>query len=108
MSRNPKAGARCLPSGVFERTIFASRWLLAPFYLGLAIGLGVLMIAFAQGTPALLTHALLADGNEVIVTLLSLTDLSLLAIFCGWSCSPDTNPRSPPSMSLRSSWMSRA
>jgi len=29
-----------------ERTIFASRWLLAPFYLGLAVCLFVLLIEF--------------------------------------------------------------
>jgi uncharacterized protein (TIGR00645 family) len=66
------------PQQVFERTIFASRWLLAPFYLGLAIGLGVLLIKFAQETFEMLTHALLANGNEVIITILSLIDLSLL------------------------------
>ena len=31
-----------------ERTIFASRWLLAPFYLGLAACLFVLLIKFGQ------------------------------------------------------------
>lgn len=63
---------------VFERTIFASRWLLAPFYFGLAISLGVLLVKFAQQTFALLTHALLADNTEIIITILSLIDLSLL------------------------------
>jgi len=62
----------------FERTMFASRWLLAPFYLGLAISLGVLLVKFAQQTFALLTHALGAGGNEIIITILSLIDLSLL------------------------------
>jgi uncharacterized protein (TIGR00645 family) len=60
---------------VFERTIFASRWLLAPFYLGLAIALGVLLVKFAQQTFALLTHVLQANGNEVLITILSLIDL---------------------------------
>jgi uncharacterized protein (TIGR00645 family) len=63
---------------VFERTIFASRWLLAPFYLGLAIGLGVLLVKFAQETFEMLTHALAANGDQIIITILSLVDLSLL------------------------------
>ncbi len=63
---------------VFERTIFLSRWLLAPFYLGLAISLGVLLIKFAQETFTLLTHALPVNGTDVTITILSLIDLSLL------------------------------
>ncbi|HJS84848.1 MAG TPA: TIGR00645 family protein [Acetobacteraceae bacterium] len=63
---------------VFERAIFASRWLLAPFYLGLALSLGVLLVKFAQETFVLLSHALLASGTEVVMTILSLIDLSLL------------------------------
>jgi uncharacterized protein (TIGR00645 family) len=63
---------------VFERAMFASRWLLAPFYFGLAISLGILLVKFAQQTIALLTHALPATSNEVIIAILSLIDLSLL------------------------------
>jgi uncharacterized protein (TIGR00645 family) len=41
-----------------ERTIFASRWLLAPFYVGLAVSLVVLLIKFGQKTVELLADAL--------------------------------------------------
>jgi uncharacterized protein (TIGR00645 family) len=37
-----------------ERTIFASRWLLAPFYLGLAVSLVVLLIKLARRLSSLL------------------------------------------------------
>jgi uncharacterized protein (TIGR00645 family) len=37
-----------LAERVVERAIFASRWLLVPFYLGLAVSLVVLLIKFGQ------------------------------------------------------------
>jgi uncharacterized protein (TIGR00645 family) len=49
-----------------ERTIFASRWLLAPFYLGLAASLLVLLAKFGQKMGALITNALFAGGADVI------------------------------------------
>ena len=73
-----------------ERMIFASRWLLAPFYLGLILGFVVLLARFVQQIAALLANALAATGNEVIVGILSLIDLSLMAnlllivIFAGY------------------------
>lgn len=75
---------------VIERTIFASRWLLAPFYLGLILGLVALLIKFAQRAVSLLATVLSASGNDVIVGILSLIDLSLMAnlllivIFAGY------------------------
>ena len=62
-----------------ERTIFASRWLLAPFYLGLAVSLLVLLAKFGQKMGALITNALFAGGADVITGALSLIDLSLIA-----------------------------
>jgi uncharacterized protein (TIGR00645 family) len=53
---------------VVERTIFASRWLLAPFYVGLAVSLVVLLIKFGQKTITLLTYAFPASASEVITT----------------------------------------
>ena len=35
-----------LAENVVEYIVFASRWLLAPFYVGLAISIGVLLIKF--------------------------------------------------------------
>ena len=75
---------------LIERTIFGSRWLLAPFYLGLIIGLLALLAKFALRTVDLLAHVLSASANNVIVGILSLIDLSLMAnlllmvIFAGY------------------------
>lgn len=62
-----------------ERAIFASRWLLAPFYLGLAGGLAVLLVKFAQEAVALVLHTATLSAGGVIVGLLALIDLSLMA-----------------------------
>jgi uncharacterized protein (TIGR00645 family) len=64
---------------VAERTIFASRWLLAPFYVGLAFSLLVLLIKFAQNTVKLVSNALVSNSNDVITDVLSLIDLCLVA-----------------------------
>jgi uncharacterized protein (TIGR00645 family) len=61
------------------KTIFASRWLLAPFYVGLIISLVVLLIKFGQKTAMMLSNALPATSSEVITSVLSLVDLSLVA-----------------------------
>ena len=39
---------RAKVESVLETILFASRWLLAPFYLGLAISIGILLIKFVQ------------------------------------------------------------
>jgi hypothetical protein len=49
------AGHSKLASAI-ERGIFASRWLLAPLYLGLALSLLLLLFKFAQGTVELHTR----------------------------------------------------
>ena len=68
---------------IIERLFFASRWLLAPVFLGLSVGLLVLGYQFF----AELFHAvsLLLDSShavseaETVLTLLGLVDLSLVA-----------------------------
>ena len=64
---------------LIERTIFGSRWLLAPFYLGLIVGLMALLAKFALQVADLLGHVLSGGGNEVTLGILSLIDLSLKA-----------------------------
>jgi len=78
---------------VLEQTLFKSRWLLAPFYLGLVVSLAMLLAAFVaelvHGIPAAfdITHV---DPEEVILTALGLIDLSLagnlvvIVIFSGY------------------------
>jgi uncharacterized protein (TIGR00645 family) len=68
-----------LAERVVERAIFASRGLLAPFYLGLAVSLVVLSIKFIQKTITLVFSTLISGGSDVITAVLSLIDLSLIA-----------------------------
>ena len=58
-----------------ETLIFACRWLLAPIFIGLAAGIVVLLIKFAQRTWELLSHVLTADGDSTIIGILGLVDL---------------------------------
>ena len=60
-----------------EKTLFASRWLLAPFYLGLAIGIGVLLIKFVQELLHLAKNAITGTESDAILGVLSLVDLAL-------------------------------
>ena len=73
-----------------EAVLFASRWLLAPFYLGLAISVAILLIKFVQELYALAVKALFATEAEAILGVLSLVDLALtgslllIVIFSGY------------------------
>lgn len=78
MSARGAASRRGVVERTMERAIFASRWLLAPIYIGLAAGLLVLLVKFAQRTLALLTDVLTTDGDATIVGILALVDLALM------------------------------
>lgn len=75
---------------IFEKVLFASRWLMAPIYLGLGACLVVLLIKFTRQLYDLFSRAFVSEGNEVIVGILSLIDISLMAnlllmvIFAGY------------------------
>jgi uncharacterized protein (TIGR00645 family) len=62
----------------FEQGLFFSRWLMAPFYVGLVVGLLGLLVVFVRelihDAPLLITTA---DPDRAIVMALSLIDLSL-------------------------------
>ncbi|WP_201593953.1 TIGR00645 family protein [Psychrobacter vallis] len=62
-----------------EKTIFNSRWILAPFYLGLVLGIILLFIKFVQKTFMMFTTVVNASVSDVIVNILVLVDLSLVA-----------------------------
>jgi uncharacterized protein (TIGR00645 family) len=61
-----------------ENTIFASRWLLAPFYLGLALSIVVVLIKFIAEFFHLAAHAFTASESDVILGILALVDLALM------------------------------
>lgn len=62
-----------------ESTIFKSRWILAPFYLGLIFSVFLLFIKFAQELWHLVNTVLVASEADVIVGILALVDMSLVA-----------------------------
>ncbi|MEQ1718020.1 MAG: TIGR00645 family protein [Hyphomicrobium sp.] len=64
---------------MMEQAIFASRWLLAPFYLGLAASLGVLLVKFFGEIWHLVHGALVLTESQVILGVLGLVDLCLTA-----------------------------
>src|SRR5262249_6773668 len=62
-----------------EATIFTSRWMVAPFLLGLIIGLAGVLYEFGVKLVQFLVALTAADHPDVIVGILRLVDLSLVA-----------------------------
>ena len=62
-----------------ERFIFASRWLLAPLYVGLVGAMALLLFKFAKEFIALVGISINQGGPAVIVGVLSLVDIVLVA-----------------------------
>lgn len=60
-----------------EVTLFASRWLLAPFYLGLVVALGGLLVVFSRELFSEMSQVLVMKTQDAILMALSLIDLSL-------------------------------
>lgn len=61
-----------------EKSIFAARWLLAPFYVGLILTLVLLLLKFIQQFGGFLTNFLGSELQEVELEVLALLDLALL------------------------------
>lgn len=62
-----------------EVLMFNSRWLLAPFYVGLVIGIALLLVKFGQEFFHILPHIFESPESEVILAILTLVDMSLVA-----------------------------
>lgn len=75
---------------MIENAIFASRWLMAPFYLGLSAMLAVLMVKFGQELIHVVPGVLAAKESDIILAALTLIDLSLagnlilIVVFSGY------------------------
>src|ERR1700733_6839667 len=73
-----------------ESVLFNSRWLLAPFYLGLVVSLAVLMLKFMMMLWEFILHAPGAKESDIILGVLSLIDVSLtgnlilIVVFSGY------------------------
>ena len=66
---------KTIESGL-EKGLFASRWLMAPFYVGLVGALAALLIIFCEELWQFLSHAASMDATDAILASLSLIDLS--------------------------------
>lgn len=64
---------------LIEHGIFASRWLLAPFYLGLLGTLAMLLVTFFMELIHFVSNIMSLHANDVILASLSLIDISLAA-----------------------------
>jgi uncharacterized protein (TIGR00645 family) len=91
LDKRPSVVARRpIAERLLEQALFSSRWLMAPFYVGLAAGLLLLLVEFVHRTIALFSHGFAARGEELTVAILSLIDLSLMGnlllmvIFAGY------------------------
>ena len=62
-----------------ERFIFSSRWLLAPFYIGLVGAIAILLVKFVKEFITLLPQVLTLDGGQIMVSVLTLVDVALVA-----------------------------
>ena len=75
---------------IIETTIFNSRWILAPFYLGLILTLVLLLIHFFKELVAFILKIHAAEEADVILGVLSLIDITftgnlvIIVIFSGY------------------------
>ncbi|MFN5352296.1 MAG: TIGR00645 family protein [Alphaproteobacteria bacterium] len=75
---------------LIERFLFASRWIMAPFYLGLVLALIVLLYSFTSELLILIGKLPNITQNDAVLGVLSLIDLSLagnlllIVIFSGY------------------------
>ncbi len=62
-----------------ERVMYASRWLLAPIYIGLSLALVALGIKFFKELFHLLPHVLEISEADIVLVVLSLIDIALVS-----------------------------
>lgn len=64
--------------GFIEKIMYASRWVMAPVYLGMSLVLAALAIKFFQELYSFLPKLFILSETEVILKLLTLIDLTLV------------------------------
>jgi uncharacterized protein (TIGR00645 family) len=73
-----------------ELLMFNSRWLLAPFYLGLIFAIVILQIKFVKEFFSFAPTVFTAEGSDIIIGILTLIDIVMIAnlliiiIFAGY------------------------
>ena len=81
MSNRPtgQAHRRSFIETGLEKFLFASRWLLAPFYLGLAAALVLVLARFCMEFYNLVRSGVTTDAHSFTLELLAMLDLVLIA-----------------------------
>ena len=75
MQSKPNAFERLL-----ESAIFSSRWLLAPFFLGLIVAMVVLLVKFGKELTRLLLGVFGYVEHDSVISILTLVDTALIAV----------------------------
>jgi uncharacterized protein (TIGR00645 family) len=73
----PNPVAKRIENGL-ESLLFNSRWLMAPFYLGLVVSLAVLLLKFCMMLWEFIVHAPGSKETDIILGVLGLIDVSLV------------------------------
>jgi uncharacterized protein (TIGR00645 family) len=63
---------------IIEKLLFASRWILAPVYLGMSIALVALGIKFFEEAWHVIGYVLTMSESDLVLTLLAMIDLVLV------------------------------
>jgi len=63
---------------IIEKTLYASRWLLTPIYLGLSLTLIALSVKFFQELFHVFSNIIAISESDLVLSLLSMIDLSLV------------------------------
>ena len=63
-----------------EALIFASRWILAPFFIGLIVAMLVLLVKFGKELFSVLMGVFGFYEHDTIISILTLVDTALLAV----------------------------
>ena len=61
-----------------EKLLFSSRWILAPIFLGLSLGLFALGIKFFQEAILVFGHILAMEESELVLVVLAMIDIALV------------------------------
>ena len=90
MANVPAPDKRMPFERVLENGLFLSRWLMAPFYVGLVLALAMLLVVFVEEVIHAIPNVLGGGAEQAILTVLTLIDLSLagnlvlIVIFSGY------------------------
>ena len=79
MANVPVPETRSAVERTLENGLFLSRWLMAPFYVGLVVALGMLLVVFVEELVEAVPHVIGSGAEQAILTVLTLIDLSLAA-----------------------------